>query len=77
VGANLPGAKLRDVNLVGINLYDWILRAKQNEPAMFAFFRRFPWLLPVHEYGGIDDLLLPVDEKVIAPADAQTEMRFR
>jgi hypothetical protein len=48
-----------------------IILAKQEEPGMFDFFRRYPWFLPVHRYETSPQLLADLDERVIAPAEAE------
>jgi uncharacterized protein YjbI with pentapeptide repeats len=40
--------------------------------AMFADLRRkYPWMLPTHEYMSLEDLLATMQERVIAPAEAK------
>jgi uncharacterized protein YjbI with pentapeptide repeats len=48
-----------------------LLLASQEEYAMFAFFRRFPWVLEPYLYADQDSLLASLEEKVIAPAEAK------
>jgi uncharacterized protein YjbI with pentapeptide repeats len=39
--------------------------------AMFSYYRLFSWVLAVHRYASLDDLLTSLEEKVIAPAEAK------
>jgi uncharacterized protein YjbI with pentapeptide repeats len=39
--------------------------------AMFSYYRLFSWVLAVHRYASLDDLLTSIEEKVIAPAEAK------
>jgi len=39
--------------------------------AMFSYYRLFSWVLAVHRYASLDDLLTSLGEKVIAPAEAK------
>ena len=40
----------------------------KEEPGMFDFLRRFPWLLEVFRYDNLDGLLGAIEERVIGPA---------
>jgi hypothetical protein len=37
----------------------------------FEHFERFPWVLEIHRYRDLDDLLAILGDKVIAPAEAK------
>lgn len=47
-----------------------ILLFSQEEPGMFDFFKRFPWVLATAIYTSPEDLLLNIDDKLIKPAEA-------
>ena len=40
---------------------------------MFDHIKRYPWVLEVHRYRDLDDLLLSLKEKVIAPAELKAK----
>jgi hypothetical protein len=48
-----------------------LLLASQEEPGMFDFFRRFPWVLEPVRYTDKAALIAELYEKVIAPAEAK------
>ena len=48
-----------------------LLLASQEEPGMFDFFRKFPWVLEPVRYTDQAALIAALDEKVIAPAEAK------
>jgi hypothetical protein len=48
-----------------------ILLASQEEPGMFDFFRRFPWVLEPYQYHSREELLAALDAKIIAPVEAR------
>jgi hypothetical protein len=48
-----------------------ILYAPTVEYGMFKDFNAYPWLLKIHRYNNIDDLLKSLEEKVIAPSEAK------
>jgi uncharacterized protein YjbI with pentapeptide repeats len=48
-----------------------LLEGASEEYAMFDFFKRFPWVLELHRYADLADLLAALPEKVIAPAEAR------
>ena len=50
-----------------------LLLASQEEPGMFDFFCKFPWVLDTHRYTDQTRLLAELDEKVIAPAEAKAK----
>ncbi|MGD0600161.1 MAG: pentapeptide repeat-containing protein [Terriglobales bacterium] len=50
-----------------------LLLASQEEPGMFDFFRRYPWVLATHRYTDQAMLLAELEGKVIAPADAKAK----
>lgn len=49
-----------------------LLLASQEEPGMFDFFRKFPWVLEPVRYTDQAALIAALDETVIAPAEART-----
>ena len=46
-----------------------IILAKQEEPGMFDFFRKYPWVLKVHHYASQKKLIAELGETVIRPAE--------
>lgn len=40
---------------------------------MFEHFKKYPWVLTVHQYRDLDDLLANLAAKVIAPAEAKAK----
>jgi uncharacterized protein YjbI with pentapeptide repeats len=48
-----------------------ILLASQEEPGMFDFFRRFPWVLEPYRYHSQEEVLAALDAKIIAPVEAR------
>lgn len=55
-----------------------VLQTGKREHSMFVDFRKYTWVLPIHHYNDINDLLKSLDEKVIAPAEAKaTELKQR
>ncbi len=55
-----------------------IIVADQEEPGMFDFIKRFPWVLEPHRYVDREELLNHLSDRVIAPAEAKvTELRAR
>lgn len=55
-------------NLLSVPIQPIILAA-QREYAMFEHFRRYPSVLPLHEYASQDQLIAELPEKVIEPAE--------
>jgi len=53
-----------------------LLLASAEEYGMFEHFKRYPWVLPIHRYKDLDDLLKSLPEKVIAPIEAKA-MEFQ
>jgi len=50
-----------------------LLLASQEEPGMFDFFRKFPWVLDTHRYTDQKTLLKELGEVVTAPAQAKVK----
>jgi hypothetical protein len=48
-----------------------LLLASQEEPGMFDFLRKFPWMLAPHRYSDQETLLTELGEKVVAAAEAE------
>jgi len=48
-----------------------LILASQEEPGMFDFFRRFPWVLATCRYDSPERLTAELGERVIAPAEAK------
>lgn len=48
-----------------------LLLASAEEYGMFEHFKKYPWVLPIHRYKDLDDLLKSLPEKVIAPTEAK------
>jgi uncharacterized protein YjbI with pentapeptide repeats len=50
-----------------------LLLSSQYEYAMFNDFRDYPWVLSLHQYDSVEDLLASLAEKVIAPPTAKAK----
>jgi hypothetical protein len=50
-----------------------LLQASGVEYGMFEHFKKYPWVLTVHQYRDLDDLLANLAAKVIAPAEAKAK----
>jgi hypothetical protein len=48
-----------------------ILLASQEEPGMFDFLRRFPWVLEPYRYHSEEEVLAALDAKIIAPVETR------
>jgi uncharacterized protein YjbI with pentapeptide repeats len=48
-----------------------LILASQDEPGMFDFFSRFPWVLTTYRYATEEHLLANLDACVVAPAEAK------
>jgi hypothetical protein len=48
-----------------------IILRTQREYAIFEYLRRFPWVLPLYEYEDTAHLLVTINERIIAPAEAK------
>lgn len=48
-----------------------IILTSQEEPGMFDFFRRFPWVLKTFRYSETQDLLATLECNIIFPAEAK------
>jgi hypothetical protein len=40
---------------------------------MFEHFTKFPWVLPIHRYIDLADLLATLEERVIDPAERKAQ----
>ena len=45
-----------------------ILQAGEEPWAMFDHIKKYPWVLPIHSYEGVETLLETLHEKVVLPA---------
>jgi hypothetical protein len=50
-----------------------IILASQEEPGMWDFFRRFPWVLEPYRYHSLDEVRASLEDKIIAPAARKAE----
>jgi uncharacterized protein YjbI with pentapeptide repeats len=50
-----------------------LLLSSQEEPGMFDFIRKFPWVLDTHRYTDQETLLAELKNKVINPAEAKAK----
>ena len=48
-----------------------VIVAAQDEPGMFDFFRRYPWVLKAHRYDTPEQLIANLGDRVIRPAEAK------
>ena len=48
-----------------------LLQASAGEYGMFQHFKSYPWVLELHRYVSLDDLLESLEQKIIAPAEAK------
>lgn len=48
-----------------------LLQASAVEYSMFEHFKRYPWVLEIYHYKNADELLVSLEQKVIAPAEAK------
>lgn len=53
-----------------------ILLASQEEPGMFDYFRKFPWVLETRRYTEANELLQNVADWVIAPAERRVAQKL-
>ncbi|MEP7287484.1 MAG: pentapeptide repeat-containing protein [Chloroflexota bacterium] len=59
-------------NLPSVPVQPLILRT-EHEYAMFEHFRRYPWVLPVHQYDDMPQLLESLVAQIIDPAEAKAK----
>jgi len=45
-----------------------LILASETEYAMFKDFPDYPWVLPIHRYKNLEDLVASLDEKILLPA---------
>jgi hypothetical protein len=50
-----------------------IILASQEEPGMWDFFRRFPWVLKPYRYHNLDEVRASLEDKIIAPPALKSE----
>lgn len=50
-----------------------LILKEQREYGMFDHFRRYPWVLPLHEYESPETLLRDIIPAIIAPAEEKVE----
>jgi hypothetical protein len=48
-----------------------IILATQDEPRMFDFFWKYPWVLGIYRYANIQSLLYELESHVVSPAVAK------
>ena len=49
-----------------------ILQAGSDAYGMFEHLTRYPWVLPIARYDGVDNLIASLNDRVIAPAETRT-----
>ena len=54
-----------------------LMLATQEEPGMFDFIRKFPWVLETYRYSDQGTLLAELEEHVIAPAETKAKELIR
>ena len=47
-----------------------LLHASADEYGMFEHFDRYPWVLPIHRYSSIEELVRDLPARVVTPAEA-------
>jgi len=50
-----------------------LLQQGKDEYGMFETFRRYPWVLSIHVYRDLNDLMATLEDKVIIPAEVKSE----
>ncbi len=50
-----------------------LLLGGATEYGMFEHFKKYPWVLAIHRYRDLKDLLSSLKEKVIEPAEAKVK----
>ncbi len=50
-----------------------LLQKGKDKYSMFETSRRYPWVLSIHEYRDLNDLMATLEDKVIIPAEAKSE----
>jgi hypothetical protein len=50
-----------------------LLLSSQREYGMFEHFKKFPWVLPIHRYTNLSDLLACLKEQIIEPAEQKAK----
>jgi hypothetical protein len=48
-----------------------LLQGAETEYGMFRDFTDYPWVLPVHHYKNLEELLGSLNQNVIKPAEAK------
>ncbi len=59
-------------NLPSVPVQPLIQKGK-DEYGMFKTFRRYPWVLSIHVYKDLNDLMAMLEDKVIIPAEAKSK----
>ena len=50
-----------------------LLQGSFDEYGMFEHFKRYPWVLKIHQYKDTEDLIKSIEEKVISPLEAKVK----
>jgi len=50
-----------------------ILHTSDREYGMFEHFKKYPWVLAIHQYRDLPDLLANLSVKIVAPAEAKAK----
>ena len=50
-----------------------LLVSSQREYGMFEHFTKFPWVLPIHRYVDLNDLLASLKEQIIEPTEKKAK----
>lgn len=50
-----------------------LLQSSKAEYGMFDHFKRYPWVLPIFKYEGIENLQVTLEEKVIQPFEIKAK----
>jgi len=50
-----------------------LILSSQEEPGIFDFFRRYPWVLATHRYEAVDRLMADLTKHIIGPAERKVQ----